>query len=255
MSLLKWAEQEENWHWVIKDGLSDYDHTASINSTVEMFPAGRVTLITKSDDGIYQAMNQTIPYLGEDDYYCVFLNCGDEFSDQLCHNWKSIRSHFINTDLFYGDHWVRQGVNMVRGYAPSRIDWSYLVAKMINHQSVWIKSKWVKKYHFVTEYRVVADWVQLFTIMRNEKIDYKYFPFPFAIYQGGGYSELHDEKRLNERQAFLSSLYSDWELAEITTLSRFRVRPWYDFMKRSLNSPLRSRLLNFFNKIDTILQP
>ena len=255
MSILRWAEYEINWHWILKDGLSGSDHSVLINSIVDMFPNGRVTLIAQPDDGIYQAMNQAIPYLKEDDYYCLFLNSGDEFSDQLCHNWKSIRSKFINTDLFYGDHWVRQGTSIKRSSAPSQIDWGYLVAKMINHQSIWIKSRLVKKYQFITDYKVVADWVQLFTIMRNENIESQYFPLPFVTYQGGGYSELHDEKRIHERRAFLTSLYSDWELVDITTLSRFRVRPWYHFVKRALNSPLRSKFLNFFNKIDSIVQP
>jgi hypothetical protein len=254
-SILKWAENEVNWHWFIKDGLSDSNHTNSINATIELFPAGRVTLIAEPDEGIYHAMNQIIPSLKEDDFFCLFLNCGDEISNELCNNWQSIRLRSLNIDLFYGDYWYRQEESITRKSSPSQINWAYLIAKTINHQSMWIKSSLIKKYPFKTHYKIVADWVQLFLMMRNEKINYQYFPLPFVIYQGGGYSELNDDKRLNERREFLASLYSTWELNDINILSRLSIRPWFSFTKRSLDSPLRSWLLKMFNKIDSFIRP
>ncbi len=131
---------------------------------------------------------------------------------------------------------------------PREIDFAYLVGKTINHQSYLIKSGLLKKYPFKNDYSIVADWVQLMEIFRNEKPVIKKLDFPIAIYEGGGISEKQDDLRILQRAEYLKSIYSEWELLSIIKLSRMRQRPWYDFIVRALDSPKRSSILKLLSR-------
>jgi hypothetical protein len=140
------------------------------------------------------------------------------------------------------------GENLKMIEAPPTLDFPYLLSKTINHQSLIIKGKWVKKYPFKTDYNIVADWVQLFEILKNENIIIKKLGYPICLYEGGGISEIQEDKRKTERVNYLRSIYSDWELEGLLVLSRLRQRKWYDFLLKSLDSPKRGMILAVISK-------
>jgi hypothetical protein len=132
--------------------------------------------------------------------------------------------------------------------SPPTFDFAYLLVKTVNHQSLIIKGKLIKKYKFNTDYTIVADWVQLFEILRNENINIKKLDYPICVYEGGGISEIQEEKRKMERMKYLRSVYSDWELEGLAVLSKLRQRKWYDFLLNSLDSPKRGMILAGISK-------
>jgi hypothetical protein len=253
-SFIKTAESlrllpvEYNWNWLIKDGLSTCSEIDLLRELIQTFPSEKVTLVERPDNGIYDAMNQALSLLTSDDCYCLFLNAGDYLIPQFYVEIKNIIDNYHQFDIIYYDHIHGIGSNAKLKKSPERLDFGFLLGKTINHQSLFIRLKWLKKYPFDSNYSVVADWIQLFSILKNENVKIKYVNVPMINYEGGGYSEKNDHLRLEERRKFLKSHYSDWELESLHTLSRLSTRPWLPMIIRALGSPSRSALLSIMSK-------
>ena len=95
---------------------------------------------------------------------------------------------------------------------------------------------------------IVADWIQLFEILKFEKIEFQKLDYPISIYEGGGISEKQNDLRIQQRNNYLKSNYTDWELESLFYLARLRQRKWYDLILRTLDSPKRSTLLTLISK-------
>ena len=236
-SVLPYVERGQNSKWIIKDGNSTNSTIEKIQGLVAQINSENIEFIQSDDSGIYDAMNQTLDYLDDGDT-ALFLNAGDTLSVDFL---ESFSLEEANQDVLFSDTILKQGNGRI--VAPVKLDYAYLLGKTINHQSLLIKAKWLKKYRFNTDYSIVADWVQLFEILKNEKVQVKKLAFPISIYEGGGFSEQQDELRLSQRQSYLESIYSDWELESLTELKRLRQRNWFDFLIKALGSPKRSKAL------------
>jgi hypothetical protein len=236
------------WKWLIKDGNSTEVHQEQVSKSLVAFQGEKVNFVAQEDSGIYDAMNQALSLLSDDEAHCLFLNAGDCLTSEFMSSIGKILDDPKNADILYGDHYQIKKGSLARQKSPKEIDFAYLLGKTINHQSLMIKVKWLKKYPFQTDYKVVADWVQLFSIMKNENIRVKNCEMPIAVYEGGGYSALNDELRLLERRIFLESMYSKWEMDSLNFLSRMRIRPWFELVERSLNSPKRGLIMTWLAK-------
>jgi hypothetical protein len=236
-SVLPFLETEQNSKWIIKDGNSANSTLEKIQGLIAQINSEKIELIQSEDSGIYDAMNQTLDYLDDVDT-ALFLNAGDTLSDDFL---ESFSLEEVSQDVVFSDTILNQGNKW--SVAPLKLDFAFLLGKTINHQSLLIKAIWLKKYRFKTNYSIVADWVQLFEILKNEKVQVIKLAFPISIYEGGGFSEHQDELRLSERQSYLESVYSDWELESLTELKRLRQRNWFDFVIKALGSPKRSKAL------------
>ncbi len=226
--------------WIIKDGKST-DETIDFLNELNLILS--LTIESSPDTGIYDAMNQSMEFINDDDWV-LFLNAGDQLSQEFVNKYN--QQHFEGADIVFSD--MLYGENQKMIVTPEKLDFAYLLGKTINHQSLIIKGKWIKKYIFNTEYTIVADWVQLFEILKNEKIITKKLDYPICIYEGGGISEIQEEKRKMERMKYLKLVYSDWELEGLLILSRLRQRRWYDFLLKSLDSPKRGMILAGISK-------
>ena len=223
--------------WIIKDGGSDSDVLKQIKQDLEEHSENTI-VVSEKDNGVYDAMNGALDLVGENEMV-LFLNCGDQLSNEFI---SQIRSKDLDDfDFIYSDTLLKGSTQIL--IAPENIDFAYLIGKTINHQSFMIKSDILKKYAFNTDYSIVADWVQLMEIFRNEKLKIKKFNFPISIYEGGGISEQQDDLRIIQRAAYLKSIYSQWELDSIIKISRMRQRLWYDFIIDAIDSPKRSWIL------------
>ncbi len=241
-SVLPFLERKQNSKWIIKDGNSANSTLEKIQGLLEQINSQKIELIQSDDSGIYDAMNQTLDYLDGGDI-ALFLNAGDTLSDDFL---ESFSLEEASQDILFSDTILKQGNKRV--VAPLKLDFAYLLGKTINHQSLLIKAKWLKHYRFKSEYTVVADWVQLFEILKNENVQVKKLAFPISIYEGGGFSEQQDELRLSQRQNYLESIYSDWELESLSELKRLRQRKWFDFVIKALGSPKRSRAIELLSR-------
>lgn len=242
-SVQKLSQRKINFSWIIKDGGSDETVIENIKNDLSQFEdQANIEFIVSPDNGVYDAMNQAMIVVESEDALVLFLNSGDELSTNFI---DSFDSNIKNLDFVYSDTLMNGVINK----SPQYIDFAYLLGKTINHQSYFIKVELLKKYPFKTEYSIVADWVQLMEIFKNETLQIKKLEYPIAVYEGGGISEKQDDLRIKQREQYLRSIYSDWELESLMKIARMRQRPWYDFMVKSLDSPKRSRALSALAKL------
>jgi hypothetical protein len=241
-SVLPFLEKEKSSKWIIKDGNSIISTVVKIQGLIAQINSEKIEFIQSEDSGIYDAMNQTLSYLGDDDF-ALFLNTGDTISDDFLERFGLEEA---GQDIFFSDTILNQSNKRV--VAPSTLDFAYLLGKTLNHQSLLIKGKWLKTHRFKSEYTVVADWVQLFEILKNEKVKIQKLAYSISVYEGGGFSEQQDELRLSQRQSYLESIYSEWELESLIELKRLRQRNWFDFLIKALGSPKRSKAIELLAK-------
>lgn len=249
-SLLKLSKNYQDWHWLIKDGGSSEECIVQVNGELSKFSKGKYDLIIENDVGIYDAMNQSINQIKDYNSHSLFLNAGDQLTEEFSNLLLSKSITTKGIDIVYGPH-LRIGASgkvTIQG-VPNALDFAYLLGKTINHQSVIIRTSLLKKYPFNLEYRVVADWVQLFSLLKFENPVTLCIEVPISIYEGGGYSEKNDTLRLEERNNFIESQYSEWERESLNLLSRIRSREWFLFVQRSLDSPKRSLALSLLSRI------
>jgi len=230
-------------HWIIKDGNSDDQELNKIKQQLEKVDSKKYQLIQKPDLGIYDAMNHTIELIDDHDYV-IFINSGDQINQEFVRELND--KHLKGADIIFAD--MLYGEDQKKIDAPEQIDFAFILSKTINHQSLIIKGEWIKKYPFKTQYKIVADWVQLFEILKNNKILIKKLVYPICLYEGGGISEIQKDERKVERINYLKSVYSEWEMEGLLLLSRLRQRKWYNFVLKSLDSPRRGIILTVFAK-------
>ena len=229
--------------WIIKDGGSDSNVLAQIKQELKKYNED-IILISEKDNGVYDAMNRAMEWIAPNEMV-LFLNCGDQLSSEFIS--RISMTDLDSFDFIYSDTLLKDSTQ--KFVAPENIDFAYLVGKTINHQSFMIRSDILKKYSFNTDYSIVADWVQLMEIFRNEKLKIKKLNFPISIYEGGGISEQQDDLRIMQRATYLKAVYSEWELESIIKISRMRQRPWYDFIIDATDSPKRSWILKQLSHI------
>ena len=230
--------------WLIKDGLSERDCIDKIESAIQDLPDGKVILVSQQDSGIYDAMNQAINMMKDESAFGIFLNSGDCITEEFISKLDYFKQLNKNFDIIYGDYrrYIGSRVYTVKSAFP--IDFAYLVGKTINHQSIFIKVKWLKKYPFITEFRIVADWVQLFTLFREIEPAIHYLDYPVALYEGGGVSEVNHNIKSSERIKFLHKVYSTWELDSLMKLHRIRTKNWLSHISRVLDSPKKTKIFS-----------
>jgi hypothetical protein len=229
--------------WIIKDGCSDLDILTQIKQDLKDHNDNTL-LVSEKDKGVYDAMNKAMELVAPNEMV-LFLNCGDQLSSEFI---SQIRSKDLDSfDFIYSDTFLKDSTQ--KFIAPGNIDFAYLIGKTINHQSFMIKSDILKKYPFNKDYSIVADWVQLMEIFRNEKLKIKKLNFSISIYEGGGISEQQDDLRIIQRAEYLKAVYSEWELDSIIKISRMRQRPWYNFIVDAIDSPRRSWILKQLSRI------
>ena len=227
--------------WIVIDGNS----TDGSQSILENYKEKIAVFISESDNGIYDAMNKGVTHCTGD--YVVFMNSGDSFF-----NLQQILVGITDwtEDIVYGDYGVTEARSNLKIVKQTlSLDFAYLLGKTINHQSYFLKKDWLIKYPFLTEFTIVGDWVQLLQLFKNEKMTAKYLGVPVAIYDTQGLSSKFDLERKRQRNAFLSTLYSQAELETLEIHSRLRQRTWYSFIVKSLNSPKRSKILTWISQI------
>ena len=228
--------------WIVIDGNSS-DNSLQV---IDYYNSELSKWVSESDQGIYDAMNKGL--LLATSKYVVFMNSGDAFyriDDVLNQLRKS------SAGIVYGDFYI-QGIEkkeLLVKQTP-QLDFAFLLAKTINHQSYFLQREIAINYLFSLKYRIISDWIQLFEILKTEKeISVHYLGIPISIYDGTGVSSTNDTLRIQEKQEYLEQNYSNWELNSLLPMSRLRQRNWYSLILKSLDSPRRSSILSFLARI------
>ncbi len=182
----------KNIEYIIIDGKSK-DKTLDIIKKYEKYIS---YWISEEDSGIYDAMNKAIDKATGK--YINFLNAGDTFAknDVLSKVSKELSNE---VDYVYG------GVNNVdeNGYfqyvEPLEMCniWNSLP---FSHQSLFVKTKYMKIYKFNTDYKICADLDFVFKLYIKDYM-YKILKFPIANFLLGGF---HSQ---NIPRFYLESMY------------------------------------------------
>ena len=224
--------------WVVVDGLS----TDGSLEFLEDCARKPDILISERDSGIYDAMNKGIQFASGE--YINFMNAGDCFGETFFEN--NLENFNGTADINYGNTLLSDG-NFVKN--PSSLDFFYIYNKMINHQSLFIKKCLITKYPFDLNYKIVADWVQLFTILKFEQPQTQYLDATVCVYDITGYSSRFDSERKYEKSLFLKTIYSDWELNDLSNYSKIRIRDWYHLVTRAIDSKILGSMFSLLNRL------
>jgi hypothetical protein len=234
---------DDEIEWVFIDGLSNDGSIEFINQ----FNRKPDQLLIEKDRGIYDAMNKGVDLATGK--YIWFLNSGDSLNLEL--DFADFKTHLNdNIDLYYGDYILDNNGSSKRvSQNYHNLDLPWFFSKTLNHQSYLLKTEYLKKRKFNLEYKIIADWIQLFESFKCENLVTKYFPNPIVIYDRNGFSFINDNKRKLERDKYLRSLYSNWELDSLLVFSRIRNKKYYFDLLKNLDSPFIVKVLSYLLKI------
>jgi len=216
------SQKEGDLEILIKDGNSTDGSIESLEKS------DYIRIIKKPDTSIYDAMNQAAAQArGE---ILFFLNCGDLFHDQDV--LKKVKN-FIQgkqNKIFYGDIYSMLSDSLV----PSNphMDAFGCYRNVPCHQACFYKKELFSERGYLLQYKVRADYEHFLWSFFKKEAAPLYMPIVVADYEGGGFSETKENKRLSAK-----------EHKEITAkyMSRgqrikFRIILWLTL------APLRSRL-------------
>jgi hypothetical protein len=225
--------------WVFIDGVS-IDGSIEFINQLNRKPD---QLLIEKDHGIYDAMNKGIDLANGK--YTWFINSGDLlYSDLDFSKFKLNLRENENVDLYFGDYILDNNGSYKRiSQNYDQLDLPWMFSKTLNHQSYLLKTQHLKKIKFNVEYKIIADWIQLFESFRCNNLNKLYFHAPIVIYDRNGFSFINEEKRLIERDRYLNSKYSKWELESLFVFSRIRNRKYYFELLRNLDSSIMNNIV------------
>lgn len=171
----------KDFEYIIIDGGST---DGSVNVIKEY--AGRIDYwVSEPDKGIYNAMNKGIDVAkGE---YCIFLNSGDCFYERQTISLSI--PNFDGTDIIAGYAKLDSGeeVNL-----PKEITLQSLYShQQPCHQSTFIKTKLLKKYHYDEKYKLVSDWKFFIQVFIYDNSSYKPIDVVVSVYDSTGLSSVN----------------------------------------------------------------
>jgi glycosyltransferase involved in cell wall biosynthesis len=131
------GQQNTSLEWIIKDGLSK-DGTPARTWTDP-----RVTLVSKKDVGIFDAMNQALELCSGE--YVLFLNVGDSFCgpDSLAKVASAVE-RAGRPEVFYTYYEYGQAANVIK--YPERMRPTFLYRRTVCHQATYVKRECYEKH-------------------------------------------------------------------------------------------------------------
>lgn len=170
-----------NIEYIIIDGKSK-DRTIEI---IKKYEKKIKIWISETDSGIYDALNKGI-MLSNGDWINV-MNAGDTFvsSKTVSLVMSSVDK---NTDLITGDRYSVSENSSQKRYEKARLKNLKKYGMPSGHQSMFIRSKIMKKYLYSTLYRYASDH-DLLIRLSLDKIRFQFLRKPISCYLRGGISD------------------------------------------------------------------
>ena len=158
-----------NYEIVVKDG-------GSTDGSLEQLPAdSRIRVYTRPDSGIYDAMNQAMSYVTGQ--FVQFLNCGDLLHDDM----------------------VLERLAAVIYSAPEVNDFT-CYRNVPCHQVCFYDVRLFAERGYDVKYRVRADYEHFLYCIYDRKAEAVYVEMIVADYEGGGFSETRENRRISEKE-------------------------------------------------------
>ena len=215
---------------IIKDGCSRKNISHSIRNR---YPLEKVKIITKSDLGIYDAMNQSIKYI--EGKYVLFLNAGDTFYDDIVLEKVDTQINKNNHGLiYYGDNYTENRNGFL--LAPKKMTDYFCFTKVLCHQSTFYSSDLLRKKIFDVNYKIAADIQYYVSQYIEDSNSLKYIPVVISSYKGDGVSETPKNKKLTIKEhviilkkEFSRSTFYKNRFRQIITLNI--VKKWLSYQR------------------------
>ena len=128
---------------IIKEFLKDEDYASKITYWC-----------SEPDNGVYNAMNKGISYMG-DSKYCLMLNSGDFFVDSNV--ISKIFSSNLQEDIVYFDSYQIHEKGIMRINYPEKLTSLLYYVTGFNHQSTLVRTSIQKENLFKNEFKIVND--------------------------------------------------------------------------------------------------
>ncbi|MBD3789205.1 MAG: glycosyltransferase [Campylobacterales bacterium] len=181
------SQDYDNVEYIIIDGGST-DETLEI---IKKYEDQIDYWVSEKDEGIYDAMNKGISLSTGD--YTGFLNADDWYDQDTI---ESIVPHinkdkpgyiFGNTNIFKNEQQIALRKADIRRYKKH---------SPIGHQSLFVKTYYLRKYSFETKYRIVSDYDFIIKLIKDE-IPYIQLDKALSNFRAEGISEIqsHDKER------------------------------------------------------------
>lgn len=172
------SQSYKNIEYLIIDGGST-DKTIEI---IKKYENRISSWISEKDSGIYDAMNKGI--LRANGEWINFMNSGDKFynSDTIF----EISKNTNNRDVIYGDTILLMKNDLK--YLKSKKFKAIKYGMPFCHQSVFVRSEYLKSRPFKLEYKLASDYNFFFQLWQSSNLNYLQLNIPIAIYDNNGAS-------------------------------------------------------------------
>lgn len=226
-----------NFEYIIIDG-------GSTDGSVEIIKefADHITYwVSEPDNGVYHAMNKGIDIAkGE---YCIFMNSGDLFYDK--NTIESLIPQLDGTDIILGNTLESDGT-----IKPYKKDMTFktLYNGSLSHQSTFIKTSLLKRYHYDESLKIVADWKFFLQTLILDNCTYKGVNLFVSIYDVSGITYSNMNKFMEERKKVAHSMFPERILQDIDEL--IEGKTWEDRLYIGIK---KSKYNNIIYKVNVVL--
>lgn len=174
-----------DYEYLIKDGVSTDRTLAIAESFSPAFAAKGIPcrIISRPDQGIYDAMNQALSEA--QGQWILFMNAGDLMADSYVLSLLENSRALQDADIVYGD--------TIDHYDDGYVYRKALALERMNdrlpfcHQSVYVRKPLYDDNHYPLKYRLCGDYVLFFQWYREGK-RFAHLPIVMSIYDRHGLS-------------------------------------------------------------------
>lgn len=229
-----------NFEIIIKDGGSSDGSLEKLmgkNGSDRELPAdSRIRFFQEPDKGIYDGMNQALRYV--QGRYLLFLNCGDRLygrsvlSETAAFIEKTEKESLCRSRqyIFYGDQYNERQDCPVRS-APRMNDFA-CYRNVPCHQVCFYDAGLFADRGYDTDYRVRADYEHFLYCIYDRKAEAVYMPVTVAFYEGGGFSEIRENRKRSALEHKVITRY----------YQGFWKKSVYSFLMLASLAPLRTKI-------------
>lgn len=181
-----------------KDG--SVEQLRNLEPVKEAVTAGRLVFLICADKGVYDGMNQAISACRGD--YVLFLNCGDVFHDEkvLKRTAEEIaeKGSRMVPGVFYGNTY-KESTGAVIHSSPEITGFT-CYRNIPCHQSCFYDRKLFLKKKYDLRLKIRGDYDHFLWCYYRGKAAFHYMDFIVADYEGGGISELEENRKTDKKE-------------------------------------------------------
>jgi glycosyltransferase involved in cell wall biosynthesis len=175
----------------------------------QKFNTKNIIWISENDNGIYNAMNKGI--LMSKGKYLIFINSGDEFSNNYCLNLISKKKQ--NFDIVYSDMIIQNKSSSTSVKYQDYITTQLLLTSGIPHPGTAINRELFNLVGLFNEnYTIISDWIFFFTAIVKHNASHFHINEPLVIFDASGISSKKDNLALIilEHRDFLKNNFPEF---------------------------------------------